>query len=1074
MLFIPGGMSLNLKQGSSLLDDDEEDSIGGLQNQQQPPSASISGGITEEEEEEEEEEEVSDHDTDEYYEEEDDDNDDDEKDGNDDEEKTEQALTEKEDEDAIGSFSIDSIVQPVEDHDTKETDDVLLFSSAIGSDPKMSMLSNFLKRRTTTTTTTTKTTTQKKTEEVTASSSGEHLLDETPVPPSMSDADATSAAAVASSSFSSSALQPVLEEPVLLQKPPPPTEQCTSERKEEGAAIIRQEESHNAFSDDDYEFFSTYLNDGVDKTDFEHASQESFNAPAIARTSITTTGTIYEQDADDELDDEDGGTEDVFKPTIPIEEQFLIQEERAARSEAIRSATSLARTFINHNSKNVGKSSSRDLPPPSFTGALANIGEERHHKKSLPTTKFSPRPLSPQISPMPALPPLPVNVLPATFLPPQKYSLTSAKNDLKEVEEGDNDSIVCSPSYTSELEMPPPPPPPQRASPGLTAEASVAASKIISQTESNADKLERMVFAIKVKMLREETKGLHCNKLVDILFGEDDDNLKMPSLEMRKKLKKAIDIELTVKRFMDYKAVVDINTAELFMKDKSALEDICRQHVMSNPLLSSLDFDISTPNNNNKSKTKILPSESPLENESDLASITSEKDVVATTTTAAATASVVATPQVVLYQELTDILTASCENADPASRLTKKISFLKKMLAFKIGNMCNMSKMLNLSSFIVKQAVNTIGGSSAAERVLLHGSGGSFYGGAMGEDPSLSGAGIGLLFGTILGGVNSAIIRSCVSVAKLAMTMGVPIVMLNWPQEFKANKDYESILRESILKFKHSSNVSLSFILDSVFGVEEVEEEKETTRNTAAAAVSILTDKEKTKIISDFVNNDNNHNDRDFYGSLFECYYGHNNKKKQRGEALELPMELLYQSASNVIEHKNGITDNILSVIVEYLEENKILLAKVLQKLISKASLAATMYYINSSSVKKANNVKKNNNTQKANGRVNIVGAPLKRLEGKGISSSSSGKTILADRRGVMAGGLSASRGRLRSMMPAIAAPQKITSAKPSRLSRYNRDSNDSDFSTTDSDINSHMITDYHQKAAFKQWVDAQ
>ncbi len=101
------------------------------------------------------------------------------------------------------------------------------------------------------------------------------------------------------------------------------------------------------------------------------------------------------------------------------------------------------------------------------------------------------------------------------------------------------------------------------------------------------------------------------------------------------------------------------------------------------------------------------------------------------------------------------------------------------MLAFKIGNICNMSKMLNLSSFIVKQAINTIGGGAVTERVLLYsgGSGGSFYTSTMGEGPSLSGAEIGLLFGTILGGINSVIVRSCVSVATLSMTMGVTITM---------------------------------------------------------------------------------------------------------------------------------------------------------------------------------------------------------------------------------------------------------------------------------------------------------
>ena len=721
----------------------------------------------------------------------------------------------------------------VESSAQKETDDT--------SDPKMCTLSTFLKMSTATTS---------------------KEREETP-----------------SVEASPQVLQPVTEEPAFLQtSSPPPTENLTSERKE-----------GSTFSDDDYEFFSMYLGEGDDKIDFEHASRDSFDAPAF-----------HEQEVE---------LEDVFQPAIPIEEQFLMQEERV--TEALRSAVSLVRS----------------------AHPLANTRDEEHEENPLPTT--------PQ-------PPL--------CFPKQKYSFTSVRN------EEDDDSLVCNPSYTTELS-------PSRVSPGLITEAGVAASKIASQVETNTEKLEKMAFAIKVKMLREETKGLQCNKLVDILFGEDEDNLKMPSLELRKKLKKTIDIELTVKRFMDYKAVVDINTAEIFMKDKSALEDICRQQVMSNPLLSSLDY------NNSSIANK---SESPLENESD-----SRNAVVETT------------PQVVLYQELTDLLTDSSEKTDPATRLTNKISFLKKMLAFKIGNMCNINRMLNLSSFIVKQAIQMIGGGAAAERVLLQDGGSSFYSGE--ENPSLSGAGIGLLFGTILGGVNSAIIRSCVSVARLSMTMGVPIVMLNWPQEFKASKDYESILRESVFKFKNISNVSLSFILDSVFDKEE------TTSNTSTAAVSILTDKEKAKIIRDSVNN-TNCNDRELFGSLFD---GYETNKKRRSETLEMPMELLYQNASNVIEHKNRITDNMLSGIVDYLEENKTLLSKILNKLISKAGLAATMYYINSSSAKK------NNNAQKARGKRTI---------------------LTAVRRGVVGDGLSASRGRLRSTMPVIAAPQQITRLSDSDL----------------------------------------
>ncbi len=71
---------------------------------------------------------------------------------------------------------------------------------------------------------------------------------------------------------------------------------------------------------------------------------------------------------------------------------------------------------------------------------------------------------------------------------------------------------------------------------------------------------------------------------------------------------------------------------------------------------------------------KILTSKSLLEDELDSSSIVSKKDTVAIT----AAPSIMATPKVILYQELTDILTNSSKNTDPATRLTNKISFSQK------------------------------------------------------------------------------------------------------------------------------------------------------------------------------------------------------------------------------------------------------------------------------------------------------------------------------------------------------------------------------------------------------------
>ncbi|KAK3874377.1 hypothetical protein Pcinc_020672 [Petrolisthes cinctipes] len=134
---------------------------------------------------------------------------------------------------------------------------------------------------------------------------------------------------------------------------------------------------------------------------------------------------------------------------------------------------------------------------------------------------------------------------------------------------------------------------PVASQPAIGLMASAAASSVAATPtkQSLLDKVKKTALSIKIKMLKEQTKGMYCYDLVDVLFGESEEDMRVPSVKMRQNLKRAIDVELTVRRFVDYKSVVDVNTAELFMKDKNALEDISRQHIMSNPLMTSINMD---------------------------------------------------------------------------------------------------------------------------------------------------------------------------------------------------------------------------------------------------------------------------------------------------------------------------------------------------------------------------------------------------------------------------------------------------------------------------------------------------
>lgn len=786
---------------------------------------------------------------------------------------------------------------------------------------------------------------------------------------------------------------------------------------------------------------------------FERASRDSFEGDDIIRPDEEEMEVAAEEDNERDEDD-------VFTPSIPIEEQYFNQEEKAA---AVASApTSFFKEMFSEPPINEEECSSS--PSERRRRSLSAEVEETaiHYNEVPPVVQQSPQQLFSEV----------FDRVESAPFPPPKYTFNSAVTKANDEEDTE-----------ASLTMPPPPPssPPPVPVPQTTAVTQPQTAGLLDKSAANVegaaskrkellDRVKKTALSIKIKMLNEQTAGMHCNELVKVLFGREGEEMRTPSLKMRQKLKMAIDAELTVKRFVEYKTVVDINTAELFMKDKNALEDISRQHIMSNPLLSSIDLDTIIPG---LGESTAQQQQQQQQQQDEVMSLLGDEDsassVKAPTSDSVA---IVTPPQVSLYQDLVEIMSNPTLNKDPATRLSARITFLKKLLAYKIGNMCNISKMIGLTTFIIKQAINTIAGGAGSDRVLLSNGGVNNSNNTTIADDNLSIAGIDLLFSTIKGGVNGVIERTCVSVARLAMYMGVPVVMINWPNEFKSSLEYENILRDSILKFKNTSNVSLSFILDTVFGGEGEEDdydEEDMLENEELSKLrkekerhlelnEIITSKEKAAIIKASIDN-GTASARDMFSAFYNGNASILSKKGEERTSTVAAPEIFYKSVSAVIEQKNRVTDNMLSGIVNGLENNKMILSKIISRLIARASLAATMYYINSStsSSKRSSTANKDvKSLPSSTSKKHSPGPSDTGEDGSGLSRLERRRLLTSSRR------RRPGRSALRSSMPLIAPPQKIMSIKSSKRSKY--DALDSEELTDNETLTPEVLQ------AFRDW----
>ena len=483
--------------------------------------------------------------------------------------------------------------------------------------------------------------------------------------------------------------------------------------------------------------------------------------------------------------------------------------------------------------------------------------------------------------------------------------------------------------------------------------------------KSLIDNVRKESLVIRARMLREQTEGLNSRQLVNILFGENDEDVKLPSKEERRILKKLIDMELTVKRFTEYSKVFDYNSAELFRKDNETLEHICRQQIMSNPLLSAID-----------SASSIIPDDAPLNTQygyypqsSALSEDVAEEEVDTIIKQQERVCPSNSTTQAMLHKDLCDILN-NAEGGDPANRLASRLSFLKRTLSYKIGNMTTISKMVNLMKFILKQSVDMIKRKSRVQEKASYISAAPFVEPMNAiEEFGLSGISVDFLFGTISKSVTNAIIRTCSSVSELSIFLGVPMVLLQWPQEFTSSMEYKALLTKSIFSFNAKTNTSITFILDEL--LKDEEEVFSPSKSTGCSnktptfnADELMTEQQKAAIIRDAF-----HSER-----YRDCAYGMFNLVGSRGGSPPLAvsrpltvgpsLSVVYQNAMNIIDGRIRIVDSLFESVVDFVDTHKISIARLLNRVVSSAGVAATVYLMNRS-IKKTNAKKKKKDNNK-------------------------------------------------------------------------------------------------------------
>ena len=478
------------------------------------------------------------------------------------------------------------------------------------------------------------------------------------------------------------------------------------------------------------------------------------------------------------------------------------------------------------------------------------------------------------------------------------------------------------------------------------------------------ENMEVAVLKAKIQMLRDTTKNLRCGYMVDIVFG-DSDVPKKPSPDDLRRLKNIIAGELTLNEFIKSSEVTDITSAELFRRSNENLEMVQRQQIMSNPLfseISSASFLFSRVQKTEMEKEEVrgFICNSTINSDNNL------------------------------HMELFNLLNKTPgKKKDPCHRLYDRVSFLNRLIRHKTANSIMWTRLVNLVSNVSSQAAIVLFGDGDEQREEMISD--PTYSTSMiamnaVKDMNMGSIGVNLVFGAASDMLERNMNRVCVDIGELALYLNIPVVLLQWPQEFIITEEYKNILMRSISSFSAKMAIPSMYIIDQItFDDEEKNEDEEQQEH-----LELFSEGEKKASINKLYNEirSGRGREKELVQSIFS--------QQQTTVPSSITENLLdtstvYTAAASIIDYKIPVFDNIMSGLIKYLDKRKHLINAAVIKLLKKAKLNITVYCIKN---------KLNNVSAKCDKKINNEDASMKNLLFRSSALPVTGKKRVGRRRG--------------------------------------------------------------------------
>lgn len=459
------------------------------------------------------------------------------------------------------------------------------------------------------------------------------------------------------------------------------------------------------------------------------------------------------------------------------------------------------------------------------------------------------------------------------------------------------------------------------------------------------ENMEAVALKVKVQMLRETTKNLRCSDMVDIIFG-DGAVPKKPSLNDLRNLKNIIAVELTLNEFIKSSKVTDVRSAELFRMSSENLEMVQRQQIMSNPLFSEIISASSLFSSLRQRQT--INKETAAEEEKEEIGGGREGEVVASNNSANN-----------LHMEFFNLLHFTPgEKDDPCHRLSDRVSFLNRLIHHKTASIISWTRLVNLVSNISSQAAVVLLGNGDEQNI--HSREDTGYASPklmVGNDSNavknmnMGSIGVDLFFGAVSDMLEKNINTVCENIGKLAIYLNIPVVQLQWPQEFIRTDEYKKVLMLSISSFSAKGVIPSMYIIEQIMFDDE-EKEQNSGGEEEHHNLELFSGRDKKASINKLYNEIRSGRGRE--RELMRCiFHEQQHHHHQTTSNNLLDMSTAYSAVASIIDDKIPVFDNIMNSVTKYLDKRKHLISAAVIKLLKKAKLNITVYCIKN----KLNNV---------------------------------------------------------------------------------------------------------------------